>query len=117
LAHLSAFVNEDELDGIVCAPGDRDHLCRNPGLVFVFKPDPGTLAVYVLRHEVIGDGGEGKERVTCVCDGPAVRRATFTLFAHQSNNTGMLLIAKFLLLVLVEYLYTIYLGQNVLRCT
>ena len=49
-AYLAAFICEDELDGVVCVPGDRDDLAGYPAEFLVREPDLRALAVYVFRH-------------------------------------------------------------------
>lgn len=48
--NFAAFIDEDELDGVVGGLGDGSDLCGYPGLVLVLEPDTSTLAVDVLRH-------------------------------------------------------------------
>ena len=49
-AYLAAFICEDELDGVVCVPRDRDDLAGYPAEFLVREPDLRALAVYVFRH-------------------------------------------------------------------
>ena len=58
--YLAAFVDEYQLYGVVCIPGDRGDLAGYPAELLVGKPDPGALAVYVFGHGV--ERGAGKER-------------------------------------------------------
>jgi hypothetical protein len=53
--NFAAFVDEDELDGVVRGLGDGSDLCGYPSLILVLEPDASTLAVDVLRH------GSGRE--------------------------------------------------------
>ena len=57
---LAALILEDELDGVVGVLGDGGDLAGYPAELLVGKPDLGSLAVYVLRHET-GDPEGGVE--------------------------------------------------------
>lgn len=61
-ANLAAFVDEDELDGIVRTFGYGGDLRRYPCLVLILEPNPSSFAVYVFRHP--GQAGGRLARTT-----------------------------------------------------
>ena len=82
MKNLSAFVNEDELDGIVSSLGDRENLCRDPGMILILEPDSGSFAVYVFRHACRKNErlSSKKSSESCRC----------CLVAPSSNNLSLL---------------------------
>jgi hypothetical protein len=50
--NLAAFVDKNQLEGVVGTFCDGDHLCSNPGMIFVLKPDSRALAIDVLCHGI-----------------------------------------------------------------
>ena len=62
-AYLSAFIEKDEFDGVICTLGERGNLCRDPGLIPVLKPNPSSLAVNVFGHWPEGDA----RKIKCKC--------------------------------------------------
>lgn len=74
-ANLASFVNEDEFNRVVGGFCEGRDFCRYPGLVLVFKPDPGASAVDVLRHMERRGCSADRTVFVCVCSGASVKNS------------------------------------------